>query len=56
VAPPSFDVEKPMSEDPPPETRPVWNAVTMVLPKVKVSGSTSVRCWAWASVNGSELT
>src|SRR5436305_13032237 len=45
-----------MSEEPPPDTRPTWNAETIVEPNANVSGSTSVLCWAWASVNGSELT
>ena len=39
-----------MLEAPPPETRPTWNAETIVDPKAKVSGSTSVLCWAWESV------
>src|SRR2546430_4844803 len=56
VAPPSVDVANPMSDEPPPETRPVWNAETIVLPNVNVSGSTSVLCCACVSVNGSELT
>src|SRR5216117_2901503 len=56
VAPPLMDVAKPMLDDPPPDTRPTWKAETMVLPEEKVSGSTSVRCWACASVNGSVLT
>ena len=56
VAPPSVDVTKPMLDDPPPDTRPVWKAETMVVPKANVSGSTSVRCWACVSVNGSVLT
>src|SRR5207248_5049003 len=55
VRPPLFEVAKPMFEAPPPNTRPTWKAETIVLPKAKVSGSTSVRCWAWASVNGSAL-
>jgi len=33
-----------MLDEPPPETRPTWNAETMVLPKTNVSGSTSVLC------------
>ena len=42
-----------MSDEPPPTTRPVWNAETIVAPKLNVSGSTSVLCCAWVSVNGS---
>ena len=45
-----------MSDDPPPNTRPTWKAETIVEPNAKVSGSTSVLCWACASVNGSVLT
>src|SRR5262245_38586607 len=45
-----------MLDAPPPATRPTWNAETIVLPKANVSGSTSVWCWACASVNGSLLT
>src|SRR6185437_11176965 len=56
VTPPFVEVAQPMSEDPPPDTRPDWKVDTIVLPKTYVSGSTWVRCWAWASVNGSELT
>ena len=52
-----FKVTKPMSDEPPPKTRPVWNAETVVPPKLNVSGSTSVRCCAAVSlVNGSVLT
>jgi len=36
--------------------RPTWNVDTMVEPCVKVSGSTSVRCWLSGLVYGSELT
>src|SRR5205814_3037613 len=39
VAPPSLDVANPVSEEPPPKTRPIWNAETIVLPLMKVSGS-----------------
>src|SRR2546423_3635350 len=56
LVPPSTEVAKPMSEEPPPNTRPTWNADTIVEPELNVSGSTSVRCWACASVNGSVLT
>ena len=56
VAPPLVEVAKPVSEDPPPDIRPIWNAATIVLPLTNVSGSTSVRCWAFVSVNGSVLT
>src|SRR5438105_3151289 len=45
-----------MSEEPPPDTRPTWNAETIVEPDANVSGSTSVLCWAWASVKMSWLT
>jgi hypothetical protein len=31
-------------EAPPPDTRPTWNAETIVLPAANVSGSTSVLC------------
>ena len=56
VAPESFEVAKPMSEEPPLATRPTWKVETIVEPCTKVSGSTSVRCWAFVLVNGSELT
>src|SRR5580693_9628491 len=56
VVPASCDVAQPMSAPPPPYTRPVWNAATMVLPKEAVSGSTSVLCWLGALWNGSWLT
>src|SRR5207302_224917 len=45
VAPPLIEVAKPMSAPPPLKIRPTWNALTMVEPKAKVSGSTSVACW-----------
>src|SRR5438874_10708689 len=45
VAPPLIEVAKPMSAPPPLKIRPTWNALTIVEPKAKVSGSTSVACW-----------
>jgi hypothetical protein len=45
VAPELVEVAKPMFAAPPPKIRPTWNAETIVVPKVNVSGSTSVRCW-----------
>src|SRR4051794_31857480 len=56
VEPPLVEVAHPIVDDPPPDTRPTWNADTIVLPKANVSGSTSVRCCAWASVTVSVLT
>src|SRR5215468_5215224 len=56
VAPPLVEVAQPMFDEPPPNTRPTWNVDTIVLPNWKVSGSTSVGCWACASVYGSVLT
>jgi hypothetical protein len=44
LAPPLVEVAKPMAEAPPSKKRPTWKALTRVLPKAKVSGSTSVRC------------
>jgi hypothetical protein len=44
-----------MSDAPPLKKRPLCTAATIVGPKVKVSGSTSVRCWLLLFVNGSEL-
>lgn len=44
-----------MSDEPPLKNRPTWKATTMVDPKEKVSGSTSVRCMLVEFVNGSEL-
>src|SRR5205823_2243834 len=32
VVPPFFDGAQPVSDDPPPDTRPIWNAPTIVLP------------------------
>src|SRR5205823_13723225 len=56
VAPPSSDVAQSMSEHPSLFTnRPCWNALTIVLPNEKVSGSTSVACWLSVLVNGSVL-
>src|SRR2546421_6021853 len=56
VAPPLREVAQPVSEAPLPTIRPIWNAATIVLPAGDVSGSTSARLWAWASVNRSVLT
>src|SRR5258706_7983665 len=50
------EVAQPMFDEPPPKTRPTWNADTIVLPNWNVSGSTSVWCCACASVYGSLLT
>src|SRR4029453_13339640 len=44
VEPPLGEGAHPMVDDPPPDTRPTWKADTIVLPKLNVSGSTSVRC------------
>src|SRR2546430_11971347 len=56
VAPPLREVAQPVSEAPPPTIRPIWNAATIVLPAVNVSGSTSGRGWARASGDGAVLT
>src|SRR5689334_13028121 len=56
VAPELVEVAQPMLEEPPPDTRPTWNADTIVDPNANVSGSTSVWCCACASVYGSVLT
>ena len=56
VLPPSVEVAKPISEAPPLKKRPTWKAETIVEPKAKVSGSTSVRCWLVELVNGSLLS
>src|SRR5215470_11259199 len=56
LLPPLVEVAKPMSEAPPLKKRPTWKAETKVLPKAKVSGSTSVRCWLVLLVNGSLLS
>src|SRR6185503_3021765 len=40
VAPLLVEVAHPMLEEPPPKTRPTWNADTMVEPNWNVSGST----------------
>src|SRR5579862_5666007 len=56
VDPPSSDVAQPMSADPASTTRPVWKTLTIVLPAVAVSGSTSVLCWLEELWNGSALT
>jgi hypothetical protein len=45
VVPPSVERAQPMLADPPPKTRPTWKVETIVEPKLKVSGSTWVRCW-----------
>src|SRR6266496_6374136 len=54
--PPLVDVAKPMSEAPPLKKRPTWKADTIVEPKAKVSGSTSVLCWLVVLVYGSLLS
>ena len=54
--PPSLEVAKPISEEPPSRKRPDWNAETIVEPNENVSGSTCVACWLVAFVNGSWLT
>src|SRR3954471_4538418 len=58
LAPLLVDVAQPMLELPPWESgkRPTWKAETIVLPNVKVSGSTSVWCWLVLLVYGSVLT
>ncbi len=56
LAPESVLVAQPMSEAPPSVNRPVCWASTMVEPKEKVSGSTSVACWLEELVNGSVLS
>src|SRR5712692_1773690 len=57
VAPLLVDVAHPIFELPPCESgkRPTWKAETMVEPKEKVSGSTSVWCWLVLLVYGSLL-
>ena len=50
VAPLLAERAQPMLADPPPKIRPTWKADTIVDPKLKVSGSTSVRCWLAALV------
>ena len=42
VFPPSVEVAKPILLAPPFQKRPTWKAETMMWPKAKVSGSTSV--------------
>ena len=44
VAPASFEVAKPMSEEPPLKNRPTCVTATIVDPRANVSGSTSVLC------------
>src|SRR5216684_583309 len=56
LLPSLVDVAKPMSEAPPLKKRPTWKVETIVEPKAKVSGSTSVRCWLVLLVNGSLLS
>src|SRR5712692_8323064 len=56
LLPPCVDEAKPMSEAPPLKKRPTWKVETIVEPKAKVSGSTSVRCWLVLLVNGSLLS
>src|SRR5260370_41879862 len=56
LLPPLVEVAKPMSEAPPLKKRPTWKAETIVEPKAKVSGSTSVRCWLVLLVNRSLLS
>jgi hypothetical protein len=56
VWPPSLDVAKPMSVEPPSKNRPTWNADTTVEPFENVSGSSSVACWLVVLVKGSLLT
>jgi hypothetical protein len=55
VPPPSVDVAKPMSDDPPSKNRPTWKVDTIVFPFENVSGSTSVACWLVLFVKGSVL-
>src|SRR5216684_7594802 len=54
--PPLLEVANPMSEAPPLKKRPTWKADTRVLPKARVSGSTSVACWLVLLVKGSLLS
>src|SRR5438128_669409 len=54
--PPLVEVANPMLEAPPLKKRPTWKAETMVEPKAKVSGSTSVACWLVLLVYGSLLS
>ena len=56
LAPALVEVANPMSEEPPLEMRPTWNALTMADPKENVSGSTSVMCCASVSVKVSVLS
>ena len=48
VFPASVVVAQPMFEAPPSLKRPLWNAVTSVEPKPKLSGSTCAWCWLLA--------
>src|SRR6266571_4445766 len=56
LLPPLVEVANPMLEAPPLKKRPTWKAETMVEPKAKVSGSTSVACWLVVLVYGSLLS
>ena len=44
MAPLLVDVAQPPLAAPPSRYRPTWNAATIVFPKAKLSGSTSVAC------------
>src|SRR5436305_12002751 len=56
LLPPLVEVANPILEAPPLKKRPTWKAETMVEPKAKVSGSTSVLCWLSVLVYGSLLS
>src|SRR5215467_711455 len=45
-----------MSAAPPPKIRPTWKEEIIVVPKVKLSGSTSVACWLLELVKASVLS
>src|SRR5919197_4897007 len=55
LLPPLVEVAKPMLAAPPLKMRPTWKAATIVLPKAKVSGSTSVLWMLSGLVYGSVL-
>lgn len=56
VVPPSVEVAKPISDEPPSVKRPAWKTLISVEPKENVSGSTSVACWLVAFVKMSVLS
>src|SRR5580692_4058874 len=56
VEPASVEVAKPMSDAPPLEMRPTWNALTIVEPEAAALASTSVACWLPGLVKVSVLS